>query len=180
MFGNFLQEIIAQGPSSVGGIPGLPGTGAVAPTSTDWVSGLTNLGIMVGIVLIPFFLSKLLSSKLKMPTHMSAFYWIFLSIFSTSLVLILTLINPAQTKTRDANGVVEKPAYDTGFKLKWGPEIVGGTNLIYEIDRSTEGKSKVKVLAKDFMYALAKRLNPSGTKELLIRPIGDDQINHDS
>ena len=176
MFGNFLQEIIAQGPSSVGGIPGLPGTGAVPPSSTDWVSGLTNLGIMVGIVLIPFFLSKLLSSKLKMPTHMSAFYWIFLSIFSTSLVLALTLINPAQTKTRDANGVIEKPAFDTGFKLKWGPEIVGGTNLIYEIDRSTEGKSKVKVLAKDFMYALAKRLNPSGTKELLIRPIGDDQI----
>jgi SecD/SecF fusion protein len=176
MFGNFLQEIIAQGPSSVGGIPGLAGTGAEARTSTDWVSGLTNLGIVVGIVLIPFVLSKLLSSKLKMPTHLSAFYWIFLSIFTTSMVLALTIVNPAQTKTRDANGVVVKPAFDTGFKLKWGPEIVGGTNLIYEIDRTTEGKTKDKVLAKDFMYALAKRLNPSGTKELLIRPIGDDQI----
>ena len=176
MFGNFLQEIIAQGPSSVGGIPGLPGTGAAASTSTDWVSGLINLGIMAGMVLIPFFLSKLLSGKLRMPTHLSAFYWIFLSIFSTSLVLVLTLINPAQVKTRDADGFIVKPAYDTGFKLKWGPEIVGGTNLIYAIDRSADGNAKTKVVAKDFMFPLANRLNPSGTKELLIRPIGDDQI----
>ncbi len=176
MFGNFLQEIIAQGPSSVGGIPGLPGTGTAMPTSTDWVSGLTNLGIMVAMVLVPFLLSKLLSSKLKMPTHLSAFYWIFLSIFSTSLVLALTVINPAQTKTRNAEGVLQKPAFDTGFKLKWGPEIVGGTNLIYAIDRSADGAAKTRVLAKDFMAPLANRLNPSGTKELLIRPIGDDQI----
>ncbi len=176
MFGNFLQEIIAQGPSTVGGIPGLPGTGAGAPVGTDWYSGLSNLGIMGAAVLLPFILSRYFSNKLKMPAHMSAFYWIILSVLTTSLVLGLTLLNPARGVKKQSFNTTEKPVFDTGFKLKWGPEIVGGTNLIYAIDRSTEGKVKNKVLAKDFMVPLINRLNPSGTKELLIRPIGEDQI----
>ena len=154
MFGIFIQEIIAQGSSMAGAVPALGG-GAVA--KADWYSGLANVGIMAGAVLIPFILSKFLSTKLKMPTHLSAFYWIILSVLTTSLILVLTYFN-------------------LGLKLKWGPEIVGGTNLIYEIDRSTEGDAKYRVLAKDFMVPLANRLNPSGTKELLIRPIGEDQI----
>jgi len=150
MFGNFFQELIAQGPSMGGAIP----LGSGATTVTNSSSGFMNLAIMAGAILIPFVLSKFFSNKLKMPTHMSAFYWIILSILSTSLILGFTL-----------GGLL---------KVKWGPEIVGGTNLIYEIDRSAEGE--VKVVAKDFMVPLINRLNPSGTKELLIRPIGDDQI----
>lgn len=116
-----------------------------------------------------------------MPTHMSAFYWIILSVLTTSLVLGLTFFNPARGQKRQSSTTTEKPStekplFDTGLKLKWGPEIVGGTNLIYAIDRSSEGNAKVKVTAKDFMVPLINRLNPSGTKELLIRPIGEDQI----
>ena len=177
MFGNFFQEMIAQGPSNVGGIPGIPGTGAgAAPMATDWVSGFTNLAVMGGAVLIPFLLSKLAAGRLKMPTHLTAFYFIILSVLSTALILGLTFFNPAANYKQSFSGSTEKKPFDTQFRLKYGPEIVGGTNLIYQIDRSTEGNSKVKILAKDFMFPLANRLNPSGTKELLIRPIGDDQI----
>ena len=137
-----------------GAVPAI-GDGAVA--KADWYSGLLNLGIMGGAVLIPFLLSKLLSKKLNMPTHTSAFYWIILSVLTTSLILGLAY-------------------FDLGLKLKYGPEIVGGTNLIYEIDRSGGGTTGTKVVAKDFMVPLSNRLNPSGTKEYLIRPIGEDQI----
>ncbi len=154
MFGNFFQEIIAQSPLTGGAVPGL---GSGASTVTDWYSGLVNFGIIVGAVLVPFILSKLLSNKLRMPTHTSAFYWIILSTLTTSLILGLTY-------------------FDLGLKLKYGPEIVGGTNLIYEIDRSATGSLGAKVVAKDFMVPLSNRLNPSGTKEYLIRPIGEDQI----
>ena len=154
MFGNFFQEIIAQSPLTGGAVPGL---GSGESTVTDWYSGLVNFGIIVGAVLVPFILSKLLSNRLRMPTHTSAFYWIILSTLTTSLILGLTY-------------------FDLGLKLKYGPEIVGGTNLIYEIDRSATGSSGAKVVAKDFMVPLSNRLNPSGTKEYLIRPIGEDQI----
>ncbi len=151
MFGNSFLELIAQAPSMTGGVPAL---GDGAATAKDWYSGLANLGIMAGAVLIPFILSKYISNKLKMPTHMSAFYWIILSVLSTSLILGFVLTG--------------------ALKMKWGPEIVGGTNLIYEIDRSAGGEKKV--VARDFLVPLIERLNPSGTKELLIRPIGEDQI----
>lgn len=150
MFGNFIQVLIAQAPSVGGAVP----LGSGETTVTNSSSGFMNLAIMAGAILIPFVLSKFLSTKLKMPTHMSAFYWIILSVLSTALILGFT--------------------YAGLLKIKWGPEIVGGTNLIYEIDRSADGG--VKVVAKDFMVPLGNRLNPSGTKELLIRPIGDDQI----
>ncbi len=151
MFGNFFLELIAQAPSVTGGVPAL---GDGAATVKDWYSGLANLGIMAGAVLIPFILSRFISNKLKMPAYMSAFYWIILSFLSTSLILGFVLTG--------------------ALKMKWGPEIVGGTNLIYEIDRSAGGGKKV--VAKDFLVPLIERLNPSGTKEFLIRPIGDDQI----
>ncbi|MEQ1828673.1 MAG: protein translocase subunit SecF, partial [Pirellula sp.] len=93
-----------------------------------------------------------LSKQLRMPTHNVAFFWILLATLSSVLILFTS-------------------------KLKMGPEIVGGINLIYEIDRSGESANDTKkVVARDFMVPLSNRLNPSGTKELLIRPIGDDQI----
>ncbi len=154
----------------------VPGLGDGANAKTDWYSGLLNLAIKGGAVLLPFILARTISKKLKMPTHMSAFYWIILSVLTTSLVLGLTFFNPARGQKRQSSATQEKPLFDTMLKLKWGPEIVGGTNLIYAIDRSSEGNVKVKVTAKDFMVPLINRLNPSGTKELLIRPIGEDQI----
>ena len=116
------------------------------------LQGLKSLGIMAGAVLLPFILSRFASKQLKMPTHNVAFYWIILATLSTAFIL--------------ATGT-----------LKYGPEIIGGTNFIYEIDRSTaiEGQGQ-KVVARDFQVPLSIRLNPSGTKEILIRPIGDDQI----
>jgi SecD/SecF fusion protein len=116
------------------------------------LQGFKSLGIMAGAVLLPFILSRFASKQLKMPAHNVAFYWIILATLSTAFIL--------------ATGT-----------LKYGPEIIGGTNFIYEIDRSTaiEGQGQ-KVVARDFQVPLSIRLNPSGTKEILIRPIGDDQI----
>ena len=126
-----------------------------ATTVTTWQDGLEafkSIGIMIGAVLIPFLLSKFFAKHLKMPTHATAFFWILLATLSTIFILA------------------------TG-KLKLGPDIIGGTNFIYEIDRSTssEGPGK-KAIAADFQVPLSLRLNPSGTKEYLIRPIGEDQI----
>lgn len=116
------------------------------------LSGFYSLAIILAAIIVPFALGRFLSKQLRMPTHDIAFFWIFLAVLSTVFVLA------------------------TG-KLKYGPEIVGGINLIYEIDRTGESsKDGTKVIAKDFLVPLSNRLNPSGTKELMIRPIGDDQI----
>jgi SecD/SecF fusion protein len=64
-------------------------------------------------------------------------------------------------------------------KFKFGPDIRGGTILVYELDReslrTTDGQER-PFSAEDLVGPLNERLNPSGTKDIVIRPYGDDQI----
>ncbi len=123
------------------------------------MKGLGMLAIIVVVFVLPFVLGRLLAKRLKMPTYGS----------SIGTVLATTI------------GAIMVLALGT---LRYGPDIAGGTNLVYEMDKealkevSTESGSGqiVRVTAKDLMKPLNERLNPAGTKELLIRPNGDDQI----
>jgi SecD/SecF fusion protein len=78
-------------------------------------------------------LGKFFSSRLKMPSHAMAFSWILLAIIATGIVLA------------------------TG-QLKLGPDIKGGTNLIYQIDQTTVGNSGYRVTAKDFIAPILNRI----------------------
>jgi SecD/SecF fusion protein len=127
-----------------------PALGSGDSTVTDW-NGLWNLGLFLLAVIIPFVLGKLVSNGLKMPSHAMAFSWILLAMIATGIVL--------------ATGT-----------LRLGPDIKGGTNLIYQIDPSSLGNTGTRVNAKDFIAPLVNRINPSGTNESVIRPRGDDQI----
>ncbi len=63
--------------------------------------------------------------------------------------------------------------------LRYGIDIVGVTDLVYELDRTTRQDSiasGMEVTAKDLVKPLGERLNPAGTKELVIRPSGNDKI----
>jgi SecD/SecF fusion protein len=86
-----------------------------------------------------------------MPNHAMGFSWIMLAIIATGIVLA------------------------TG-QLKLGPDIKGGTNLIYQIDQSTVGNSGTRVSSRDFIAPLQNRINPSGMNESVVRPAGDDKI----
>lgn len=150
MFGIFLQNVFAAAPT----------IGEGDSSVTDWQSGMLNLGILLGAILVPFLLARFSSNKLRMPTHASSFFWIWLSVIGTAFMLGMWLFGN-----------------DPNLKLKYGPDIVGGTSFIYEIDRAAMDKSQgVRVVAKDFLAPLSNRINPSGTKEYVIRPIGEDQI----
>jgi SecD/SecF fusion protein len=127
-----------------------PALGSGDATATDW-KGLIDIGLFLLAVIIPFVLGKLVSNGLKMPSHAMAFSWILLAMIATGIVL--------------ATGT-----------LRLGPDIKGGTNLIYQIDPNSLGNTGTRVNAKDFIAPLVNRINPSGTNESVIRPRGDDQI----
>lgn len=128
----------------------LPGLGAGDSTVTD-SSGLLSVGLFLLAVIVPFVLGKFMSNQLKMPTYAMAFSWILLAIIATGIVL--------------ATGTLKK-----------GPDIQGGTNLIYQIDQTTVGNSGTRVTSKDFVAPLQNRINPSGMNESVVRPAGDDKI----
>lgn len=62
--------------------------------------------------------------------------------------------------------------------LHWGIDLAGGTNLIYQIETekaAAEGKDVARAVDQ-MVSTVAKRINPSGTEEVVVRKIGQDRI----
>ena len=61
-----------------------------------------------------------------------------------------------------------------------GVDLRGGTILVYEIDPSknhqVDGESGPRIVSEDLIEPLIRRINPSGTQEIVIRPYGESQI----
>lgn len=107
------------------------------------------------VIILPFVVGGFLAKQLKLPTHSVRIGLVLLAITASTVVLLNRL---------------------PGL----GVDLRGGTILVYEIDPSKttpdadEGGSKVK--SQDLIGPLTKRINPSGTREIVIRPYGDSQI----
>jgi SecD/SecF fusion protein len=121
---------------------------AANPIWWDWT---WNIAFILAVFVLPFLLSNLVSRALRMPalaTRMSAMLFF----------IILSFMF----------------AWNANFQMKLGPDMKGGTNLIYEIKAPADGSGKVNAGA--LATALSARLNPSGTNEMSIRPYGESQI----
>ncbi len=66
----------------------------------------------------------------------------------------------------------------TGWPPRFGVDLRGGVTLIYEIAEPEDDGTgqQQKVDAEELAKWLMKRVDPSGTKEIVIRPFGKDRI----
>ncbi len=61
--------------------------------------------------------------------------------------------------------------------LSYGIDLAGGTNLIYELDESQAGGETIdNDLMERMVGAVTKRINPAGTKEIVVRRVGRIRI----
>lgn len=63
--------------------------------------------------------------------------------------------------------------------LSFGIDLAGGTNLIYEVADKDGAGDEVKIdssLMDRMVQAVAKRVNPAGTKEIVVRRVGERRI----
>ncbi len=61
--------------------------------------------------------------------------------------------------------------------LSYGIDLAGGTNLVYELDASQAGSGEIDNNLMDRMVgAVTKRINPAGTKEIVVRRVGKMRI----
>ncbi|WP_372898759.1 protein translocase subunit SecD, partial [Stieleria sp.] len=113
------------------------------------------LAIALAVIILPFTVGGFFAKRLKMPTHSTRIGFILLAITVSVTVLMNRL--PDQ-----------------------GVDLRGGTILVYEIDPSKSNPDAEQqgngVKSKDLVGPLTKRINPSGTREIVIRPYGDSQI----
>ncbi|MDZ4852249.1 MAG: protein translocase subunit SecD [Pirellulaceae bacterium] len=129
-------------------------TTPIAPT---WMENLQSFGSMLAILaavfVLPFVFGRMVARALKMSDYGGKIGLVLAPIVASVLIIWTT-------------------------PLRYGPDIIGGTNLIYELDKKAAvveaGRAPIK--AATLVPRLAQRLNPSGTKEIMIRPSGDDQI----
>ncbi|MCA9126281.1 MAG: protein translocase subunit SecD [Planctomycetales bacterium] len=126
-------------------------TGTETTEPSAWVVYGVGALCVLGIFVVPFVLSHFITRAIRMPAHSSRLGIMLAAIFGG---LIFAGMN--------------------GFQLKQGIDMRGGTNLVYNIksDALTGEMPNSSSLAS----ALSQRINPSGTKEILIRPLGESQI----
>jgi len=127
-------------------------------------------GVLGGCIVLPFVIGQLLARRLRMRDH------------GWRIGLILCSLALA--------GTVLYRAFDweTGeLNLKLGVDLKGGVILIYEVDQSAsmavidpnapsgvDAQGGVNMGA--LVEALGRRINPTGTKEIVIRPFGEQQV----
>ena len=115
------------------------------------------LAVAVAVLVLPFVIGGFLAKKAKMPTYGTRFGLVLLAIIASATVLFNKL---------------------PGL----GVDLRGGTILVYEIDQSKnigendQTGQRQKVISEDLIEPLSRRINPSGTQEIVIRPYGESQI----
>ncbi|MEM8670809.1 MAG: protein translocase subunit SecD [Planctomycetota bacterium] len=121
------------------------------PSYTQIFSVIAALALLI----LPFVFGGVLAKSLKMPNYGTRFGWVLLAISASVVVL----------------------------SLRWpglGVDLRGGTILVYEIDSDKlsqvekEGGQRIK--SEDLIEPLTRRINPSGTEEIVLRPYGETQI----
>lgn len=126
--------------------------GAVA----EGISGKQYIAIAVvaALLILPFMVGNFLAKKLKMPNYGTAIGLILFALCTSGAML---------AKSRPGLGV----------------DLSGGTILVYEMDPEKLGKvdaSGASITSEDLVEPLTRRINPSGTQEIVIRPYGESQI----
>lgn len=114
------------------------------------------LGILALVFILPFVLGRLLARTLRMRN-----YEFKLGLILTSLALALLVLVRAWNWD------------ESKFNIPLGVDLKGGVILVYEIEPEEENQD---VNVDDLINALNERINPSGTKEIVVRRYGERQV----
>ncbi len=119
----------------------------------QWIA----VAISAAVLFLPFVIAGPISRFLKMPDYATRIGFILLAVAASATVLAFG-------------------------KIGLGVDLRGGTILVYEIDptkgfATADGEEMgTRVDSSKLIPSLIKRINPSGTQEIVIRPYGQNQI----
>jgi SecD/SecF fusion protein len=132
---------------------------APAVTEQAWYMRFVPLLVVVLLLAGCFYLGKLLAGAWRMPDY------------ATRIGVILTAL---------ACSVL---VISTKWPPRFGVDLSGGINMIGQLDLGVWGDQEAaslagqtQIRAKDIIPTLRDRVDPSGTKEIVIRALGDDKI----
>ena len=112
------------------------------------------IAVVIALLIVPFMIGNFFAKMLKMPNYGTAIGFILFALSASGLML---------AKSRPGLGV----------------DLSGGTILVYEMDPEktiAANDSGTSITSEDLVNPLTRRINPSGTQEIVIRPYGETQI----
>ena len=120
-----------------------------------------KLLIALAVIILPFVIGKFLAKSFRMPDYG----------FKIGVILCAVAC---------AGSIV----WMAGGKPRLGVDLKGGVILVYQVQGlADEGAAKEgeqaeekQVNMADLAQAITRRINPSGTKEIVVRPYGSDRI----
>jgi SecD/SecF fusion protein len=131
-----------------------PATANDGISTEQWIA----LAISAAVLILPFVIAGPIARSLKMPDYATRIGFILLAVAASATVLAFG-------------------------KIGLGVDLRGGTILVYEIDptksfaATADGEqTDTRIASSQLIPSLIKRINPSGTQEIVIRPYGENQI----
>ena len=129
------------------------------PQGISWQQYLA-IAVALAVLILPFVAGRFLAKWLKMPNHGFRFGCVLLAVTASTVVLVTVM--------------------RTKGELPRGVDLAGGTILVYEIDpgkiNGNENDPEQRIISEDLIEPLTRRINPSGTQEIVLRPYGESQI----
>lgn len=113
-----------------------------------WQAFIYGLLYVAAIFILPFIVSRFIARSIRMP-HMAVRIGVALAVIVASVLFLV-------------NG-----------QLLLSIDMKGGTTLVYNIVEAKDGE---EINAASLAAALSERIDPSGTREITIRPRGSSQI----
>ncbi len=141
----------------------------IVPSNYEGKPGVMTMVVLLLSICAPYLLAKLLGERLRAPE----FVW--------RLTFVLTTVCVAAFVV-----MPKSPEYGVGWPPKYGVDLQGGVNLIYQFEMDTDGGSgedggsvrgmSRSEIQKTLVQQLSRRINPSGTSDIVVRPYGASQV----
>ncbi len=129
---------------------------ATQPPEKPWYEQgfVVFLGLLL-LIFVTWYIAQMIAKSLRLADFGGRISVIMITIVLATLIVVM-------------NGGIPR----------WGVDLKGGMNLIGSLDLSNfdQGDGGRPPEAKDIIPTLLERVDPSGTREIMIRPLGKDKI----
>jgi len=142
----------------------------VASVSTGipiWVVLLS----LVALIVLPFVIGQWLANALRVKDMGNR---IGMVLFATAVGISPFAVHKLSTDPKNPG----KPRQLVDI-FHYGIDLAGGTNLVFQVDKAAaaaSGKNIDQRTMQEMVSAVKKRINPAGTEEVTVRPVGNDRI----
>ena len=139
-----------------------------APTGTPlWIVLLIVLAVLV----LPFVVGQWLANMLRVRDMSNRIGTVLLSLTIGVTPFVVHMLSSDPKDPGKPRRLVDV--------FHYGIDLGGGTNMTFAVDQAAAAASKKAVtpsVMQQMSSGINKRINPSGTEEIVVRPVGEDRI----